>query len=74
MSSRRKEKKIKGTDTVPCLPPQKYPIFVTPLRNFPKIKGAVTVNPLGNDFLGGNWSGHLNGIDHHLFMVRGITL
>ena len=44
------------------------------------MKGAVTVNPLGNDFQsppplnqkiwGGNGSRYLNGIDHNSFMVR----
>ena len=50
MSSERKEKRSKVLTQYPCLPPQKQSIFLTPLRNIPKIKGAVTVNRLGNDF------------------------
>ena len=87
MSSKRKEKRSKVLTQYPCLPPQKWPIFLTLLRNFPKMKGAVTVNPLGNDFQpppprptenvvhsggGGDGSGYFNGIDRHLFMVRGL--
>ena len=87
MSSKRKEKKrSKVLTQYPCLPPQKKPIFLTPLRNIPKIKVAVTVNPLRNHFespspqqkilsivVGGTGSGYLNGIDQNSFMVRGIT-
>ena len=47
---KEKKKRSKVLTQYPCLPPQKKPIFLTPLRNIPKIKGAVTVNPLGNDF------------------------
>ena len=47
---KEKKKRSKVLTQYPCLPPQKWPIFLTPLRNIPKIKGAVTVNPLGNDF------------------------
>ena len=86
MSSKRKEKRSKVLTQYPCLPPQKWPIFLTLLRNFPKMKGAVTVNPLGNDFQppprptenlvysggGGDGSGYFNGIDRHLLMVRGL--
>ena len=50
MSSKRKEKKIKGTDTVPLPPPTEMANFSYTPQKFPKIKGAVTVNPLGNDF------------------------
>ena len=82
---KEKKKRSKVLTQCPCLPPQKWPIFLTLLRNFPKTTDAVTVNPLGNDFqpppppqqkilsiVGGNGSGYFNGIDHHLFMVRGL--
>ena len=53
MSSKRKEKKIKGTDTVHLPPPTEKAnsVFLHPLEIFQRSKpGAVTVNPLGNDF------------------------
>ena len=50
MSSKRKEKRSKVLTQYSCLPPQKQPIFLTPLRNIPKIKGAVTVNPSETTF------------------------
>ena len=52
MSSERKEKKIKGTDTVPLPPPTgKSQFFLHPSEIFQRSEpGAVTVNPLGNDF------------------------
>ena len=83
MSSKRKEKKIKGTDTVPLPPPHRNSkFFLNPSEIFQRcMKGGVTVNPLGNDFQspptpirksggGGNGSRYLNGIDHNSFMVR----
>ena len=49
MSSKRKEKKIKGTDTVPLPPPHRNSqFFLHPSEIFQRSK--VTVNPLRNDF------------------------
>ena len=51
MSSKRKEKKIKGTDTVPLPPPHRNSqFFLHPSEIFQRSKVHVTVNPLRNDF------------------------
>ena len=90
MSSKRKEKKIKGTDTVPLPPPTEMANFslIHPSEIFQRSKVPsqsilsemtfkAPLPPLQQKILsivGGSGSRYLNGIDHHLFMVRGITL
>ena len=87
MSSKRKEKKIKGTDTVPLPPPTETANFSYTPQKYSKYQRCRHSQSPGKwlskhpppphqqilSIVGGNGSGCLNGIDHNSFMVRGIT-
>ena len=83
----RKEKKIKGTGTVPLPPPTEIGNFSYTPQKYSKdqrcqsIPSEMTFEaphlPPHQKILSivvGNESGYLNGIDHNAFMVRGIVL
>ena len=83
----RKEKKIKGTGTVPLPPPTEIANFSYTPQKYSKdqrcqsIPSEMTFEapdlpPLQKilSIVVGNGSGYLNGIDHNSFMVRGIVL
>ena len=83
----RKEKKIKGTGTVPLPPPTEIGNFSYSPQKYSKdqrcqsIPSEMTFKappplPPYQKILSievGNGSGYLNGIDHNSFMVGGIT-
>ena len=87
MSSKRKEKKIKGTDTVPLPPPTEKANFSYTPQKYSKDQSCrhsqsprkslwKPLSPTENlvhSGEGGTGSGYLNGIDQNSFMVRGIT-
>ena len=84
MSSKRKEKKIKGTDTVPLPPPTEIANFSYTPQKYSKDQRCTSQSiPSEMTFkasppprhqkilsiVGGTGSGYLNGIDHNSFMV-----
>ena len=83
----RKEKKIKGTGTVPLPPPTEIGNFSYTPQKYSKDQRCQSIPsemafeapnlPPHQKILSivvGNESGYLNGIDHNAFMVRGIVL
>ena len=84
MSSKRKEKKIKGTDSTPASPHRNGQFFLHPSEIFQRSKVPSQSIPSEKNskppphqkilsIVGRNESRYLNGIDDNSFMVRGIT-